>query len=235
MNTQPENSAPAETRQGISASKVVLIVLVTILLTLGGSYWFLKTYVFAREFKPVELSAKEEQVLDGKLRALGYQPDNPTVNSGKASPDEFDERGVLKPERYSEVGAKREVAFNERELNALLAKNTDLARKLAIDLSDDLVSAKLLVPMDPDFPMLGGKTLRFNAGVELAYIDGQPKVVLKGVSVMGVPVPSAWLGGLKNVDLVTEFGNDPGFWKSFSEGVDNIRVEEGRIKVKLKE
>ena len=150
------------------------------------------------------------------------------------NPD-IDERGFLKPERYSEQGARREVSFNERELNAMLARNTDLAKKLAIDLSDDLVSAKLLVPLEEDFPMLGGKTLRFNAGVEMAFVNGRPVVVLKGVSVMGVPVPNAWLGGLKNIDLVAEFGADEGFWKSFAEGVDNIRVEEGRIRVKLKE
>jgi len=220
---------------GVSLPKVLLIVLVTMLVTLGGSYWFLKTYVFAREFKPVELSAKEEKLLDSKLRVLGYQPDGSSVDRSKPSPDEFDERGVLKPERYSEAGAKREVSFNERELNALLARNTDLARKLAIDLSQDLVSAKLLVPMDPDFPVLGGKTLRFNAGVEMAYLNGKPSVVLKGVSIMGVPVPNAWLGGVKNVDLVTEFGAGPGFWKTFSDGVEDIRVEDGRIKVKLKE
>jgi hypothetical protein len=176
-------------------------------------------------------------VLDDKLRVLGYQPvgRGATAKKPSAPANEFDEQGVLKPERYSEAGAKREVSFNERELNALLAKNTDLARKLAIDLSADLVSAKLLVPMDPDFPVLGGKTLRFNAGLEMAYVNGQPRVVLKGVSVMGVPVPSAWLGGLKNVDLVTEFGASPGFWKSFAEGVEDIRVEDGRIKIKLKE
>jgi len=230
---QPENAR--SDRQGISLPKVLLIVFVTILLTLGGSYWLLKTYVFAREFTPVELSAKEERVLDSKLRVLGYQPERGSVDKTAPSADEFDKHGVLKPERYSEAGAKREVTFNERELNALLAKNTDLARKLAIDLSDDLVSAKLLVPMEPDFPVLGGKTLRFNAGVEMAYVNGKPMVVLKGVSIMGVPIPSAWLGGLKNVDLVTEFGAGPGFWKSFSEGVENIRVEDGRIKIKLKE
>jgi len=53
--------------------------------------------------------------------------------------------------------------------------------------------------------------------------------------VMGVPIPNAWLGGLKNVDLISEFGTDPGFWQSFSEGVEDVRVEDGRIKVKLKE
>ncbi len=52
---------------------------------------------------------------------------------------------------------------------------------------------------------------------------------------MGIPIPNAWLGGLKNIDLVSEFGADEGFWKSFSDGVENIQVEDGRIRIKLKE
>lgn len=235
MNTDLEPGPGGAPRAGIGLSRVLLIVVVTILLTLGGSYWFLKTYVFARAFEPVELSAREERVLDDKLQVLGYRPAGRHAEPPKPSADDFDAHGALKPKAYSEVGAKREVSFNERELNALLANNTDLARKLAVDLSDDLVSARLLVPMDAGFPVLGGKTLRLNAGVELAYVDGRPRVVLKGVSVMGVPVPAAWLGGLKNVDLVNEFGAGPGFWKSFSEGVDDIRVEDGRVRIRLKE
>ena len=220
---------------GLSLPGVLLVVLLTVLVTLGGSYWFLKTYVFMREFKPVELSAKEQQLLDSKLRTLGFQPEESRTGTHPPSPGEFDGHGVLKPERYSETGAKREVNFNERELNALLAHNTNLASKLAIDLSQNLLSVKLLVPVEPDFPVLGGKTLRLNAGVEMAYLGGKPSVILKGVSIMGVPVPSAWLGGLKNVDLMAEFGGGPGFWNSFSKGVADIRVEDGRIKVKLKE
>jgi hypothetical protein len=235
MESGAQAPVAGDNKGGISLQRVLLVVLITILVTLGGSYWFLKAYVFARDFKPVELNTKEQQVLDTKLRTLGYQPDGDPIAPDGPSPEEFDERGVLLPERYSEVGAKREVGFNERELNALLAHNTDLARKMAIDLSQDLVSVKLLVPMEPDFPVLGGKTLRFNAGVEVAYLNGRPSVVLKGVSIMGVPVPNAWLGGLKNVDLVAEFGAGPGFWKAFSEGVEDIRVEDGRVKVKLKE
>jgi len=220
---------------GISLLKILLIVLITVLVTLGGSYWFLKTYVFAREFKPVKLSEKEQRIVDSKLRTLGFQPGERRIETNRPSSEEFDERGALKSERYSEKGSKREISFNERELNGLLARNTDLARKLAIDLSEDLVSIKLLVPMDADFPVLGGKTLRFNAGVEMSYRNGKPSVVLKGVSIMGVPVPNAWMGGLKNVDLIAEFGAEPGFWKTFSEGVADIRVQDGRIRVKLKE
>lgn len=91
------------------------------------------------------------------------------------------------------------------------------------------------VPLEEDFPVMGGKTLRINAGVELAFQIGKPIVKLKGVSLMGVRVPNAWLGNLKNVDLVQELGAAPGFWKAFADGVENISVVEGELKVKLKE
>ena len=83
--------------------------------------------------------------------------------------------------------------------------------------------------------VLGGKTLRLAAGVEMAFRDARPVVALRGVSVMGIPIPNAWLGGLKNIDLVSEFGDQQGFWKQFAEGVDDIRVVEGRLQVSLKE
>ena len=41
-------------------------------------------------------------------------------------------------------------------------------------------------------------------------------MVLKGCSCVN--------GGVKNIDLVSDFGVDPGFWKSFSEGVEEIQV-----------
>lgn len=223
MSTEIDRPHSPAVKGGLRWPQVVLIVLVTIMVTAGLSYWLLSQYLFLKEFKPVELKTREEQVLNSKLRAIGFDVQDSSTD------------GALEPEPYSEAGARREVSFSERELNAMLAKNTDLSRKLAIDLSDELVSAKLLMPLEDDFPIMGGKTLRVHAGVELAYKGGKPIVVLKGVSVMGVPIPNAWLGNLKNVDLVNEFGADQGFWKTFAEGVDNIHVEEGKLMVKLKE
>jgi hypothetical protein len=117
----------------------------------------------------------------------------------------------------------------------LLAKNTDLANKLAIDLSDNLVSAKLLVDVDPDFPVLGGQTIKVTGGMELRLVEGRPSATLKGISVWGVPLPNAWLDNMKNVDLVQEFGNAGGFWQAISEGVEKIEVRDGRLLIKLKE
>ena len=219
----------ADTNRGSSGMKIFLIVLVTMLLTVGVTLMVVKYYFFPSDFKPVQLSVKEEQVLDAKLDRLesmdsAYQPRRGSIESG-----------ALEPEAYSEAGADRSIRFSERELNSMLAKNTDLARKLAIDLSDNLMSVKLLVPVDEDFPIMGGKILKVRAGVELAYRDGKPVVVLKGVSIMGVPIPNAWLGGLKNIDLVEEFGSGDGFWKAFSDGVQDIRIVEGDLQIELKE
>ena len=76
-----------------------------------------------------------------------------------------------------------------------------------------------MIPVDPDFPFLGGKTLRVKASLELEYSNEKPVVILRGISVMGVPIPNSWLGNLKNLDLVERFGGGPGFWKSFADGV----------------
>ncbi|MBK7353773.1 MAG: arginine N-succinyltransferase [Nitrosomonas sp.] len=216
-------------------SQIFMIVLLTMLITIGGTYWVLKNYVFATQFTPVELNEKEEKNLHEKLLSIGFLDDNSVNHSDSTNDQEIDDEGFLEPEAYSERNAPREIIFTERELNALLAKNTDLAQKLAIDLASSLVSAKLLVPLEEDFPILGGKTLRVNAGIGMAYQNDKPYIALKGISIMGIPIPNAWLGGIKNVDLVNEFGIDPGFWKSFSEGVENIQVTDGKIFIKLKE
>ena len=212
---------------------IFLIILGTVLVTVAVTYWFVRTYIYASDFTPVELAVPERQVLDNKLRVLGYEPHSSAQKSAKQANTETDQQW-LRPEQYREQDEKRSVTFSERELNAMIANNRDLAKKLALDLSDNLLSARLLVPLDPDFPILGGKTLRVSAGVDLSYSNARPKVILKGVSLMGIPIPNAWLGGLKNIDLISEFGDEGGFWSSFADGVDNIEVHEGQLSIKLK-
>ncbi len=228
---EKDNILIGDSRRRFGCLQVAGLMLLAAVVTLLITLWIAKNYLFVSEFTPVTLSVDEERVLQAKLQRLDVLE---TSRTRGGAGDETDTE-PLEPEPYSEEGAKREIEFTERELNALLAKNTDLAHKLAVDLADDLVSIRLRVPLDEDFPVLGGKTLRLKAGAEFAYRDGRPVVILKGVTIMGVPVPNAWLGGLKNIDLVREFGADEGFWKSFSEGVADIRVEEGRLRIKLKE
>jgi plasmid maintenance system antidote protein VapI len=227
-----DNQDTAPTK-GFSGKQVLLFVLGAVLLTAGLSFWLIRTYIHPGDFKPVSLSAREQGQLDDKLRQLGVNPRELLPNAKRE--DQFDDEGRLVPEKYSEDSGKRDIRMSERELNALVANNPELAKRFAIDLSDNLASAKLLIPVDPDMPVLGGRILRVNAGIEVAYREERPVVKLRGISVMGVPVPNAWLGNLKNVDLVQEFGTGPGFWNSFAAGVDLIEVVDGELHIKLRE
>jgi hypothetical protein len=207
---------------------VALAMIVTALLTA----WWVKHYIYASKFTPTILTAKEQKVLDSKLVKLGESTKKESVVSKKKRAEKG---SSLEPEAYSEEGAKREISLTEKELNALIAKNPEVAQHVAIDLSDNLISIKMIVPIDKEAPVLGGKTLRLSLGVILAYEKERPVVALKGVSLGGIPVPNAWLGNLKNKNLVQEFGDETGFWKLFSDGVADLKVKNGHILIKLKE
>lgn len=227
-------SEQQEMKRGFSGLQVLGFVGLAIVLTAGLTYWFIRVYVYAADFKPVSLSPKEQAALDHKLRQVGLDP-AALMSAAARAPNQFDADGRLIPERYAEDSTQRNIRLNERELNALVAGDPDLARRFAIDLSDHLASAKVLIPVDPEMPILGGKTLRVSTGLELEYRDGQPIVKLRGVSIMGVPIPNAWLGNLKNVDLVQQFGGDPGFWQSFASGIKLVEIRDGELHVELKE
>ena len=221
-------------KSGLSGAKVAGIVVVAMLLTMAGTLFIVKNWLFPSPFEPVVLTQAEEQRLERKLERF-EQVDGRSRRIPPGRQGEIPTGEDLKPEPYSEEGASREIRLSEREINAMVAQNTDLARKMVVDFANDLVSVKLLIPVDPDFPFLGGKTLKVRAGAELAFRGGRPVVVLRGISVMGVPLPNAWLGGLKNIDLVEVFGTEPGFWKGFSDGVAAIEVREGNLRIVLKE
>ncbi|MDD2463998.1 MAG: arginine N-succinyltransferase [Desulfobulbus sp.] len=223
---------PTPQKTGLSATKVFGLVFFAMLLAMLVTFFILKSWLFPGPFKPVVLSHAEEQRLERKLDRFEHWGDGA---GRKYQPNEQITDTDLKPEPYSEVGASHEVRLSEREINGMIGQNADLAQRMVVDFSQDLVSVKLLIPVDPDFPIMGGKVLKVRAGAEMAYRQGRPVVILRGISIMGVPLPSAWLGGLKNIDLIETFGSDPGFWKSFADGVDAIEVREGSLRIVLKE
>lgn len=233
VNNKSENiPAPVVKKFRFGLLQVMGVVVLAIIVTALLTAWWVKHYIYASKFTPTVLTVKEQNALDSKLAKL-----DATANKGPvASKEKGQDKGApLKPEAYSEEGAKREVSFTEKELNALIANNPEVAQRVAIDLSENLISVKLVVPMDEEIPILGGKTLRLNLGVILGYENERPVVALKGISLGGIPLPNAWLGNLKNRNSVKEFGAEGGFWKLFSDGVADLKVQEGHILIKLKE
>ena len=243
--TPNPHETPPPPKRGIGCLGVTLIVIATMVVTLIAGGLAVRYLLFADQFEPVTLDTEEQATLDRKLAAIGIETGDPAPPASAGDrfaprPEEFDAGGRLKPERYGEADAPREVHFNERELNAIIARDPELARRLAIDLSQDLVSVKLLVPLPPDFPVMGGQTVRVTAGAQVRQTVGptgepQLSVIVTGVSLWGMPLPNAWIGGLRGVDLVEQFGDDPGFWQALAEGIEEARVDEGELVVRLAE
>lgn len=213
-------------RSGLRRGHVVALAAVGLALVLVAAW--VKRNLYASKYAPVQLVASEQAELEAKLSRLEGQPHAPgdkQPRNGKS----------LDPEPYSEIGAGREIFLTERELNALVANSPEVAEQVAIDLSDDLISVKLVIPVDDEVPVLGGKRLKFRMGLVVRHEKNRPYVALKGVSLGGIPLPNAWLGYLKNVNLVEEFGTEDGFWKIFAAGVRTIQVRPGQLRILLQE
>jgi hypothetical protein len=230
MNENNTHNAPPT--PGGSPFGLLKVVGIAVLAIAVLAAWWVKSNIYASEFTPTRLIPWEQRILDSKLSRMQGPVQREGDLAGLRPPAE---RLPLDPEPYTEEDAKREISLTERELNGLIAGTPEAASRVAFDLSENLVSVKLVVPMDEEIPLLGGKTLRLNMGIILGYEHEQPVVALKGISLGGIPLPKAWLGYLKNRNLVEEFHSGGGFWQLFAEGVRDIRVREGHIRIRLKE
>jgi len=231
-DTREHPSEPAVKKSRFGLPQILGLVVLVVMATALVTAWWVKHYIYASTFTPTVLTSEEQKVLDSKLAELDVTS---TSDPRLPKTEPRDKDAPLEPKAYTEKGASREISLTEKELNALIANNPEVARRVAIDLSENLISVQLVVPVDEGVFILGGKTLRLHLGVMLAFERERPVVALKGVSLGGIPLPNAWLGNLKNRNLVNEFGGEEGFWKLFSDGVAGLKVQEGHMVITLKE
>jgi len=227
-----ETSQPEQAPGRFSGKQVVLFVGLAMLATALVTTWWVNQYLYAAAFDPIQLSKVEQESLDRKMAQLGQVQSSgapPEILKGTSSDE------TLTPEPYSEEGASRTIQLTEREVNSLIAKDAEMAKHVAVDLAENLVSVKLVVPVNDEVPLVGGNTLKLNFGVELSYANGKPVVAMQGISLGGVPLPSAWWGDIKHLNLVEEFGGTGGFWDQFAKGVEDIRIRNGQLQITLKE
>jgi len=188
------------------------IIALLILAVLGAGLWGLARLQSGQP-EPVILDAREAKVLDAKLEAV----------STPADPDQ-----PLVAEIYQETDAARVIRFSERELNALIARDTDLAGRVAVRLSPGQMSTRVRLDVPADVPLLGGRVLNVRSGVRIEYADEALTARLIGVSVAGVPLPDAWLGGLKDEDLLALTA-----FRGLGAGIEQLEVGEGELILRL--
>jgi hypothetical protein len=204
-----------------------LVAVLALLLVLAGA-WIVHL-LYAERHVSVTLGTDEQQILDAKLdRVRGATRREERVEPPAETADGAREDAALVPEVYAEDPERRRVRFTERELNAMIARDPVLAGRAAVRLSPGQVSASFLVDVPEDMPLLGGRRLRVQTGMHLVTEEGRVRAQLLGVSVGGIPVPSAWLGGLKGADLLATSGLG-----GLGQGIESLQVSEGVLELHL--
>jgi hypothetical protein len=237
----PAAPAPAPKKRGClfygcgTLLALVLVIVATVLITL----WWIQ-----RPIKPVVLSAPEKAVVEEKLQHFSGGNAPATAPTGAARIASARNRGAKAGPPPPIVSASPEASqghgwpyvpgakvfkLSDREINGLLNANTELGRSVRLEFAQDAVNAYLAVPIPQDFPIGGGKIFRARGRFRVSLGNGgEPYAVLEDVTIFGVSMPKAWLGGLKGENLLGramgERNGSPVF-----QGIKTLRVEPGAL------
>jgi hypothetical protein len=192
-----------------------------IIATVAVTIWWIQ-----RPIKPVVLNPKEQTVVDTKLQELedarlpAPKPETPLPGNPPS------------PERPYVPGAKA-ITLTEREVNGLLNQNTDLGKSVRIEFARNAINAYVAVPIPQDFPIMGGKMFRARGRFSVSIGNGgTPYVALEDVTVFGISLPKAWLGGLKGENLLGDAVGH-GNRGPILQGIKSLRVEPGALVLEL--
>lgn len=172
-----------------------------------------------RPIKPTVLTEAEKTTVEQKLQFIG------------STPQEISES---EPDRVYVPGSNV-VKFTEREINGLLNDNTELGQTVRFEFGRDAVNAYVVAPIPDDVPLFGGKMFRARGRFKLSVSSNDaPVAMLEDVTVYGVSMPKAWLGGLKGENLLSEaMGERDG--KPLIQGVKSLRIQPGALVIELEE
>jgi len=192
---------------------VLVALLVIIGATVAVTLWWIQ-----RPIRPVVLSPPEKAAVEEKLRRLEGKETKPKEE----------------PDRPYTPGSKV-FKLTERELNGLLNENTDLGKSVRLELARDAINAYLAVRIPEDFPIGGGKMFRARGRFRVSLgNEGTPVAMLEDVTVYGLSLPKAWLGGLKGENLLGEaVGERKG--EPIIRGIKSLRIEPGALLLEVED
>lgn len=188
----------------------------------GGAYGWFKRHLDARALEPVRLAEVEERALEAKLQTLAA--------AGELVAPPGSEPGLATAE-------ERTVEISGREINAFLAER-GLGENIRVELARDLLHVAMIVPIPADsgLPLLAGANLRLHISLDAAC-DPQtgPRFAIRDVRLGGIPLPDAWLGGIKGLNWVDQnLNQDPGVQR-FLSGIQDLEVRPEGIRLRLRE
>ncbi len=206
MNSQASPPQP-------TSFKKKLLIAFCILLGLGGiaaasvTFWYQHNFN-ASPFKGVQLSQPERQVLEQKVAIIKKeQLPAPVTDPAKT------------------------LVLSEREINGFLQEQ-GLGNHLKVSIGGGSMSASALIPVDKEVPFIGGHTVRVKITLSPKLDDNHRMALyLSNLTIGGISPPNAWLGDIKGANLF-DYKNDP-LMKRLSDGIKDLQVQEGEIRVIL--
>jgi len=235
-------AAPKRRRWLLYGCGGILGLLLLIVLTVAITIWYIQ-----RPIRPVVLSPQEKAAVEAKLERIHAVP-NDDRPAAKANDDRRTRTGertapnverpatpaAAEPDRLYVPGAKV-LRLTEREINGLLNDNTDLGNTVRIEFARDAINAYVATPIPDDVPMLGGKMFRARGRFRISVGNGkEPVAVLEDVTVFGLSLPKAWLGGIKGENLLSDaVGRQNG--RPALRGVKSLRVEPGSLVLEVED
>jgi hypothetical protein len=210
---------------------LLLVIIATVLITI----WWIQ-----RPIKPVVLSAQEKAVVEEKLQHLGAgsaPAPAPNLRAKAEAPPALagaDRTENSAQDRTYTPGSKV-LTLTEREINGLLNANTDLGQAVRLEFAKDAINAYVAVRIPQDFPVGGGKMFRARGRFRVSLgRDASPYAILEDVTVFGLSLPKAWLGGLKGENLIGQaVGERNG--KPMLKGIKSLRVEPGALVLEVED
>jgi hypothetical protein len=203
---------------------LMLALMMLIGATVVFTVWYLQ-----RPIKPVVLSAAEKAAVELKLQEVQAAGTNHTATrtATDAAPPLLPEGGINLDRPY--VPGSKVLRLTEREINGLLNANTDLGQTVRLEFGRDAINAYIAAPIPEDVPILGGKMFRARGRFRISLTNGAaPYAILEDVTVFGLSLPKAWLGGLKGENLLADaIGSTNG--APVLQGVKSLRVEPGAL------
>ena len=188
----------------------------------AGTIWWIQ-----RPIQPVVLSPQEKSVVEKKIKEL----ETGTVPiEAIAKPPSPDRPAVTDPRAYTP--GEKVLRLTEREINGLLNQNTDLGDKVRLEFAQDAVNAYLAIPIPEDFPVGAGTVFRMRGRFRVSIGNGgQPYAILEDVTIFGLSLPKAWLGGIKGENLLGEaLGDGPRL-----QGIKSLKVEPGALVIEVED
>ncbi|MCW5551362.1 MAG: hypothetical protein KIS67_04265 [Verrucomicrobiae bacterium] len=214
------SAPPTRRRTWLWVCGLLLGLLVVIVATVAITIWYIQ-----RPIKPVVLSAAEKAAVEEKLQRVGAAP---TDGARPLLPQGGLNLAPTEPDRPYEPGSKV-LRLTERELNGMLNANTDLGQTVRLEFGRNAINAYVAAPIPPDVPLVGGMMFRARGRFRVSLTEGEtPYAILEDVTVFGLSLPKAWMGGLKGENLLADMLGQRSDGPVL-QGIKSLRVEPGAL------